>query len=112
MWSRCFTSLAVLIGLAACSAADVLNAAAPHRGVATTRDVPYGEGPRRKLDVYAPSENTNAPVVVFFYGGGWTTGQRGMYRFVGAAMASRGVVVMVPDYRLYPEVKFPGYVQD
>ena len=50
--------------------------------------------------------------MVFFYGGSWTTGRRGLYRFVGAALAERGIVTVLPDYRLYPQVKFPLFVDD
>jgi acetyl esterase/lipase len=35
-----------------------------------------------------------------------------MYRFVGAALAKRGVVTVVPDYRLYPEARFPAFMED
>jgi acetyl esterase/lipase len=51
-------------------------------------------------------------VVVFFYGGSWTAGSRGLYRFVGAALAERGIVTVLPDYRLYPQVKFPLFLDD
>src|SRR4029078_4518292 len=52
------------------------------------------------------------PVVVFFYGGSWTAGRRGLYRFVGAALAERGLVPVLPAYRLYPQVKFPVCIDD
>ena len=52
------------------------------------------------------------PVVVFFYGGSWNTGDRAQYRFVGAALASRGVLTLVADYRLYPEVRYPDFLKD
>ena len=54
----------------------------------------------------------NAPVVVFFYGGSWSSGERGGYAFVGQALAARGFVVVIPDYRLVPQVVFPAFVQD
>jgi acetyl esterase/lipase len=72
----------------------------------------YGPESRHKLDVYSPKVAKDRPVVVFFYGGSWTTGSRGLYRFVGAALAERGFVTVVPDYRLYPQVKFPLFVDD
>jgi acetyl esterase/lipase len=53
-----------------------------------------------------------APVVIFFYGGGWTAGDRGMYLFVGEAFASRRFATVIPDYRLYPEVRYPAFLQD
>jgi acetyl esterase/lipase len=72
----------------------------------------YGPESRQKLDVYSPKDAKDRPVVVFFYGGSWTTGSRGLYRFVGAALAERGIVTVLPDYRLYPHVKFPIFLDD
>jgi acetyl esterase/lipase len=75
--------------------------------------VPYGAGPRKVLDVYAPQNPTGpAPVLFFIYGGGWDHGDRGDYQFVGRAFASRGFVVVIPDYRLYPQVKYPDFLND
>jgi acetyl esterase/lipase len=51
-------------------------------------------------------------VVVFFYGGSWNSGDRAQYGFVGAALASRGMLTLVADYRLYPEVRFPTFLAD
>ena len=72
----------------------------------------YGPESRQKLDVYSPEDAKDRPVVVFFYGGSWTDGSRGLYRFVGAALAERGIVTVLPDYRLYPQVKFPLFIDD
>jgi acetyl esterase/lipase len=52
------------------------------------------------------------PVIVFFYGGAWQRGERGDHKFVGQTFASKGFVVVVPDYRVYPEVKYPEFVRD
>ena len=75
-------------------------------------DHSYGPESRQKLDVYSPKDAKDRPVVVFFYGGSWTAGSRGLYRFVGAALAERGIVAVLPDYRLYPQVKFPLFLDD
>lgn len=66
------------------------------------------------LDVYRPqgTGRTAAPVVVFFYGGGWTRGSRAQYRFVGRRLAQNGVLAIVADYRLYPQATFPVFVED
>ncbi len=75
--------------------------------------VPFAQGARGMLDVYRPrNPHPGAPVVVFFYGGNWQGGNKALYRFVGAALASRGLVVVIPDYRLYPEVRFPAFLED
>ena len=76
-------------------------------------DAAYGSGPRHKLDVYAPTEiGALAPVVFFIYGGGWSRGEKYEYQFVGQALASRGFVVVIADYRLYPEVAYPDFLYD
>ena len=76
----------------------------------------YGEGPRRRLDVYQPHSaragRAGAPVVVFWYGGAWQRGSKSQYRFVGAALAESGFVAVLPDYRLYPQVRFPEFIDD
>jgi len=109
-------ALALLPLLAACGAPEVLfNAIAlPYPGTVTlARDVPFGEGPRRTLDVYAPADpETPLPILVFFYGGAWNTGTKDGYAFAGSAFASEGFLTIVPDYRLWPEVQFPGFVED
>lgn len=90
-----------------------LNALAPRDGFAATRDIAYAPGARRRLDVYAPvAQRRPAPVVIFFYGGGWETGDKAAYHFVGAAIARRGFVVIVADYRVYPEARFPLFLED
>ena len=100
-------------GLAGCSASTLLNALAPTADLEIRRDVAYGDGPRAKLDVYRRRDTpAGAPVVVFFYGGSWDSGERASYLFVAEALASRGFVAVVPDYRLYPAVTFPGFLDD
>jgi acetyl esterase/lipase len=51
-------------------------------------------------------------VVVFFYGGNWVSGDRGDYKFMGEALASHGVLTLVADHRLYPEVTYPDFLED
>lgn len=103
-----------LMGLLAgsCSPVDLLNVLSPDSGVVTTRDVAYGDGPRNRLDVYAPADARDAPTVVFFYGGSWQEGAKADYAFVARALARDGIVVIVPDYRVYPAVKFEGFMRD
>ena len=104
--------------LTACSGVDVLNATVPTDTYRLTPGVAYGPDPRQQLDVYQPmlpagaSRARPAPLVVFFYGGSWSSGERADYRFVGEALASHGVVVVVADYRLSPAVRYPVFLQD
>jgi acetyl esterase/lipase len=82
-------------------------------GIRVAASLPYGQGPRHTLDVYAPEAvPASAPVVVFFYGGGWETGAKEMYRFVGYSLAAQGLVVVIPDYRLHPAAEFPAFMKD
>ena len=107
---RTLLALGGALAAAGCSPVEVLNSLAPSRLVAD--GVAYGDGARRTLDVYRPQGSGPFPVAVFLYGGGWNSGERGMYRFVGGALAERGFVTVIPDYRLYPEVRFPAFLQD
>jgi acetyl esterase/lipase len=104
--------LAAALLLTGCSPADPLNLLAWRHGIEITRSVAYGEVPRQTLDVYRPASSTKSPVVVFFYGGSWQTGDKETYFFVATALARRGYVVVVPDYGVYPHVRYPGFLQD
>jgi acetyl esterase/lipase len=90
----------------------VANAPVPFGSFSRATDIAYGEDPRQRLDIYSPAKERHVPVVVFFYGGSWSAGRRSHYAFVGAALAARGYVTVIPDYRLYPQVRFPGFVDD
>jgi acetyl esterase/lipase len=109
-------ALLALIALAACAPVRVLNVLASASGSSTvTEGVAYGARARQKLDVYTPTSaapSAGWPVVVFFYGGSWNTGERAEYRFVATALAARGVLTLVADYRLYPEVRYPDFLND
>ncbi len=83
-------------------------------------DIAYGPDPRHRLDVYLPERPVSAsegagapaPLFVFWHGGRWSTGDKSQYRFVGAALAELGYVTVIPNYRLYPQVKMPGFMTD
>jgi acetyl esterase/lipase len=110
--ARWLPGFAMLSALTACSPVAVLNALAPKAGVTETRDVRYAAGERHQLDIYAPEGERSAPVIVFIYAGGWKDGNKGDYRFVAATLASRGFLTVVPDYRLFPSVRFPAFLRD
>ncbi len=106
---------ALLLALGACAPLATLNALAATDNHSRVTDVAYGALPRQRLDIYRPTGVAPAggwPVVVFFYGGSWNSGERAQYGFVGAALASRGMLALVADYRLYPEVRFPDFLAD
>ena len=106
-------AILALGAVASCSPLRVLNAITPGSTYHKVADIAYGADPRQKLDVYTPLNSKGpAPVVVFFYGGNWNSGARHDYQFVGEALASRGMVAVLPDYRLYPQVRYPGFLED
>ena len=79
-------------------------------------NIAYGTRAQHRLDVYVPDPPAAAvasrPLVVFWHGGRWSFGDKAEYRFVGAALAELGCVAVLPNYRLYPEVKMPGFMDD
>jgi len=74
----------------------------------------YGPESWQQLDIYIPPEPDVRwrPVIVFFYGGRWTSGLKENYRFAGDAFAKRGYIAVIPDYSKYPRVRFPAFVED
>ena len=101
--------------LASCSATGALNALARSDTYRSTTEVAYGPLMRHRLDIYTPVSAAPAagwPMVVFFYGGNWVSGDRAEYKFMGEALASHGVLTLIADYRLYPEVTYPLFLED
>lgn len=68
----------------------------------------------QRLDVWMPTASATGrrPVLIWWYGGGWVKGDRGAYAFAGRALAQAGYVVVIPDYRKVPQVRFPAFLQD
>jgi acetyl esterase/lipase len=117
MPSRLFARVATVVALSLASGCSsmmfaAVNVPAHFSGVRSRLDIPYGPGDRQRLDIYAPAAAAKLPVVVFWYGGSWSMGRKADYRFVGTALAEQGYVVVLPDYRLFPEVRFPAFVDD
>jgi acetyl esterase/lipase len=116
MARRRFISLTAAACVAgAASAAGVFTASEREHKDELADGVAYGKLRRQRLDIYAPPTThgpVNRPVVVYFFGGGWQSGHRSDARGVAQALASRGIVVIAPDYRIYPEAVFPGFLDD
>jgi acetyl esterase/lipase len=99
--------------LAACSPARLAGVLTPRGGAEERFGLRYGEGPRALLDLTLPRGMTaSTPLLVFFHGGGWRDGSRGDYAFLARAFAAEGFAVAIPDYRLWPEARWPDFVQD
>src|SRR3712207_2007103 len=101
---RRFVSPLFLLLAASCSPLKTFNALVPKdSGVAlVAKDQAFRDGPRGRLDLYAPrkpADGAPLPIIVFFYGGSWQSGTKDGYAFAGRALASRGFMVAIPDYR-------------
>jgi len=110
-------ALAALL-LAGCTAAGFAVVNLPALFAQREDNLRYMPGPRGTMDAYLPAsaaagaDNARRPLIVFWYGGGFTAGDKTDYRFVGAALAHTGHVTVLPDYRLYPPARFPDFLQD
>jgi acetyl esterase/lipase len=100
--------------LSGCQSAlfSVINARQPSAGTVAHQNIVFDASLGLSLDVYSPPNARNAPVVVFFYGGSWKSGKRQWYRWVGEALAAKGIVTVVPDYRQWPKVRLDGFMHD
>lgn len=99
----------------ACSPVTVLNAMVPDSGYQRVADIPYGNDERQKLDIYlshSRQQQTSPSTIIFFYGGSWESGDKKDYKFVAEALTAQGFDVVIPDYRVYPQVRFPAFVED
>ncbi|RHZ79402.1 hypothetical protein Glove_146g47 [Diversispora epigaea] len=83
------------------------------------KDIYYGSSfVENKLDIYMPdntigSTTTNYhPVIIFFYGGGWTVGNKISQKYLGIRLSQMGYVVVIPNYTKYPKTKIDGVVSD
>jgi acetyl esterase/lipase len=79
------------------------------------RNIPYDENNQAALlDLYLPSTKTNSPnpIVVFIYGGSWSSGSKNMYITMANTLRELGYIVVLPDYRKYPEAKADAMYQD
>ncbi|UHG89263.1 alpha/beta hydrolase [Spirosoma oryzicola] len=77
-------------------------------------DYPDYDAERHQLDVYAPTDKVvlGRPVVVFIHGGNWNSGRKSLYAFIGRRLAKQGVVAVVINYRLSPDVEVPEQADD
>lgn len=98
---------------------DLVNLVTRRGAVTSAEGLAYGRHPRQRLDIYRPQTiqaasagGAGLPVLIFFYGGAWQMGERRDFRFIGRRFARLGFLVVVADYRLYPEIRFPDFIAD
>jgi len=113
MWGVAGISLAMILGLFACAPVTVLNTITPSASFSKLKNISYGALERQKLDIYKPANaKVGAPVLVFIHGGSWTEGSKDIYKFLAEGFTSEGYEVVVPNYRLYPQGRFPDMITD
>ena len=104
---------AVVSALTACSPTVLLNGLSPSGHFELTAGIPYGELEHQTLDIYTPVESAStSPLILYFYGGGWIKGKKENFEFVASSLTAAGYVVVIADYRRFPEVVFPAFVED
>ncbi len=90
-----------------------MMAIAPSTDYTLEKNVSYGDLPKHVMDIYTPKTAADgAPVVVFIHGGGWRAGSKEQYEFIGQSFTQAGYTVVIPNYRLYPQVIYPEFVND
>ncbi|MEC5129127.1 alpha/beta hydrolase [Verrucomicrobiales bacterium BCK34] len=68
---------------------------------------------RLSLDLYRPEKQEGlSPAIVMYFGGGWQNGRPALFAPLAQAMAQRGYVCIVPEYRLSGEAPYPAAVHD
>jgi acetyl esterase/lipase len=93
---------------------DSIDRAASRSKIIVVGEYIRFDGNGNRLDIWAPAAKSAKPrpVLVFFYGGGWAHGTRTEYSYAARPFVEAGYIVVLPDYRKVPEVRFPGFVQD
>ena len=115
---KLITLIMLAIVTTACTKAGLFVANLPAKlGQNTIKEnIPFAENSAQTLDIYLPAEQSEGaqslPVVVFFYGGSWEDGNKEMYQFIGDAFANQGYITVIADYRKYPDIAFPTFVED
>jgi arylformamidase len=78
------------------------------------RNIPYVDSghERQVLDIYAPRDAKNLPVVFWIHGGGWQTGDKTSVQIKPQAFVEKGFVFVSTNYRLLPDVDMETIIRD
>lgn len=76
------------------------------------KDLPYGDHPLQKFDLYLPDTPTKAPVMVYIHGGGWKRGDKAAVGMKPMFFNGKGWIFVSVNYRLLPEGQHPANVND
>ncbi len=113
------TATILLLNACASSSIKIVNRLAKNKGYTLTKDISYGPHKLNKLDLYLPKKSVSSDkskaVIIFFYGGCWGNClkfRKEAYLFVGQALANKGHIVAIVNYRTYPQVRFQVLIRD
>src|SRR5437588_4312826 len=111
-----FATILAMLSLAplTLTLAQPQTAASAQAKLNVERDIPYAEpaDPRQKVDIYAPEDAKNLPVVFWIHGGGWQTGDRTDVQVKPQAFVDKGFVFVSTGYRLLPNVDMGTIFRD
>lgn len=85
------------------SARAIERSAAARRALPCYLDVPYGESPRERMDLF-PARRSGAPVLCFIHGGYWRSREKSEFSFIARPFVDAGCTVAIPTYDLAPAV--------
>lgn len=106
----------IVYSLGRMSAIELLNAVSRRYIAVIQKNLVYSENFNLQYDLYLPKQpstaHTQTPVLVYFYGGSWNSGHKDLYEFVGRRLAELGYITAIPNYRLYPDVQYPSFLED
>jgi arylformamidase len=74
-------------------------------GARLQRDLAYGTDALQRLDVYHPAAAANAPVIFMVHGGGWSRGNKALWRAVKNKVThwvGKGYLLVSTNYRMMP----------
>ncbi|WP_439669631.1 Alpha/beta hydrolase [Cupriavidus necator] len=80
--------------------------------VVAVRNLTYGTDQRQRFDVFTARGLRDAPVLIFWHGGGWTNGYKEYASFLAPMVISLGMVLVAPTYRLAPAHRLPAAFDD
>ncbi|MEH6457499.1 MAG: alpha/beta hydrolase [Cocleimonas sp.] len=112
LFASLFGLIVVLfVGCSSVKSTDLINFVLPAGGY-DKKTLSYGNLPRQSLDLYTPKSKQSKKPILFVYGGAWRDGDKQDFEFVAHALTGLGHTVIIPEYRRYPEVQFPLFVND
>jgi arylformamidase len=86
---------------------------ATRRTLRSQLDLPYGEAPRQRLDLFfPPGELSGAPIHMFIHGGYWRAQVKEDYAFVADGATAAGAIAAIVEYTLMPGARMANLVRE